>query len=406
MPRRLLVLLSQNPLDPSNGATRSLDSIARLLSRDGDYEVEVLGTTSTECADPQATGVKLGFLSNLGIVATTRYDQGGCLIKFTRDKVRYTLVDTGTIRLHQPHSIHGPRFERIYGQILKCFRPQILLTFGAFPIERQRHREAQLNGAAVVLSLHNHNYLDRSAFEYVDAVHTCSQYLREYYRKTMGIESVALNGPLIPEDVVAPKREPLFVTFVNPSYEKGLVFVARLAEELAKRRPDIPLLVIESRGTSGTLVTAGDAGGFDLRRHPSLMTTPPVASPRDFFSTARILLAPSLCNEAWPRVAAEGLLNGVPPLASDRGGLPEACNGGGYVFTLPKELTPQTLVPPPAETVMPWIDLIERLCDDESAYAAAMQRALDAAKVLMPSDCLPRFLEFFDSIRPHVRRTI
>jgi glycosyltransferase involved in cell wall biosynthesis len=400
MPRRLLLLLSQNPLDPANGAARSMDSISRLLGRDGAYQVEVLGTTATEFADPDAAAnLKRQILTRTDLNAVMWQDKDAPLIKFTRDGVRYHLLDSGPCSLSQPHSIHGPRFQRVYQRILDQFRPDILLTYGAMPIERERHREARSRGVAVVLSIHQHAYYDPHAFETADAVHTCSEYLRQCYQQKIGIDSTAISGPLLPEDVAAIQHDPIFVTFVNPSYQKGVIFIARLAEELANRRPDIPLLVIESRYTAGTLISAADAGGFDLRRHPSVMITPPVPMPRDIFSSARLLLAPSLWDEPWGRVAAEALLNGVPPLVSDRGGLPEACNGAGYVFSFPPDLTPQTLLPPPPELVNPWIDVIENLCDDESAYATACRRALDASSAHQPAAVLPRFIEFFDSVR-------
>lgn len=106
------------------------------------------------------------------------------------------------------------------------------------------------------------------------------------------------------------------------------------------------------------------------------MAAPAVQSPRDVFASMRLLLAPSLWEEPWGRVAAEALMNGIPPMVSDRGGLSEACNGGGYVFAIPPEITPDISLPPPAKLVMPWIEVIEKLCDDESDYAEARHKVL------------------------------
>jgi hypothetical protein len=53
---------------------------------------------------------------------------------------------------------------------------------------------------------------------------------------------------------------------VNPSFGKGAMFVARLADELGRRFSEIPLEVVETRATRRLLVLAGFAGGFDLRR--------------------------------------------------------------------------------------------------------------------------------------------
>ena len=155
---------------------------------------------------------------------------------------------------------------------------------------------------------------------------------------------------------------------INPSPEKGLMFVARLAEEIGLQRPDLAMLFIESRGSAGRLVGAGLTAGFDLRRHENLMLSTPVAQPREIYAATRVLLVPSLWNEPAGRVAAEALFNGIPPLVSDRGGLPEICNGAGFVLPIPAAITPRDVRPVDAAAVQPWIDLIARLEDDEEFY--------------------------------------
>jgi glycosyltransferase involved in cell wall biosynthesis len=397
MGRRLLLLLSQNPLDPAGGAARNLDSMCRLLARGG-YEIEAIGTSATEFADPSAAAGTVQMLRSAGLNVIVERQDGAPVIRFSRENIRYTLLDTAGWCLDRPHAVHGPRFDRLYRGILERFSPEIVLTFGAMPIERQRHDEARRRGSAVVLSVQQHSYYDRRAFETADAIQTCSEFLRQCYLTRIGVDSVALVGPLVPQDIVAQSHEPVFVTFVNPSYEKGVVFIARLAEELATRRPDIPMLIIESRGTVGQLVAAGDSGGFDLRRHASLMTAPGVPRPRDIYAPTRLLLAPSVWEEPWGRVAAEALFNGIPPLVSDRGGLEEACCGGGSVLPLPKDLTPATRTPPPPEAVEPWLARIIQLCDDENAYQKASMVARTAAEALQPERLLPKYLEFFDHI--------
>ena len=59
--------------------------------------------------------------------------------------------------------------------------------------------------------------------------------------------------PIRLDRVIAEDPDPRYVTFVNPQPEKGLTVFARIALELGRRRPDIPLLVVEGRGTSDAL---------------------------------------------------------------------------------------------------------------------------------------------------------
>ncbi len=74
------------------------------------------------------------------------------------------------------------------------------------------------------------------------------------------------------------------MTFVNPSPEKGVHAFARIADELGRSRPDIPLLVVESRGSEATLL----ACGIDLRPHANVFLMSQTPDPRDFWGLTRV----------------------------------------------------------------------------------------------------------------------
>ena len=63
------------------------------------------------------------------------------------------------------------------------------------------------------------------------------------------------------------------MTFVNPSLHKGLLLFARLADMLGSRRPDIPILVVQSGHSGGSLSAIP---GIDFSRYPQIMAAPPV----------------------------------------------------------------------------------------------------------------------------------
>jgi glycosyltransferase involved in cell wall biosynthesis len=282
---------------------------------------------------------------------------------------------------------------------LHSFRPDVLLCYGGLPDDIARYQRARRQGVRIVLALHNEGYLTGADFfRNIDAVLTPSLYLTNVYRSALGVESVFLPIPLDLEDVVAPCRDPIFTTMINPSPEKGLMFVARLAEEISLQRPDLAILFIESRGSAGRLVQAGLAGGFDLRRHQSVMMSPPLSQPKEIYAATRVLLVPSLWNEPAGRVVAEALLNGIPPLVSQRGGLPEICQGAGFCLPIPPEITATTTRPVEREVVQPWIDLISRLEDDQDFYQRHSELALQAGQIYQPAQLIPRYLDFFQSV--------
>jgi glycosyltransferase involved in cell wall biosynthesis len=133
--------------------------------------------------------------------------------------------------------------------------------------------------------------------------------------------------------VRAEDRAPQFVTFINPSLQKGAWAFVRIARELGRRRPDIPILVVESRGTRDTLT----ACVLDTGACTNVRFMPNTSDPRQFWSVTRIALMPSLCWENQPLVAVEAMINGIPVVASNRGGTPETLGDCGFALPLPPE---------------------------------------------------------------------
>lgn len=400
---RLLLLLPQLPQDPASGAARSMRTIAELLATAG-WSVRALATTASESATPIAAR---DHLQAIGLTVTSRppnravYQHDRSVLEFDDPHgMHYQLLDTGD---HTPFSWHtapGSQFNRLYQRELAEHKPDIVFGYGGHPDDVERFTRARAAGCKVVFGLRNHGYKNASWLRDLDGVLTCSEFLSGVYRDALGLASTGIPSPLDPAETIAPDREPIFFTAINPSVEKGVFFLARLAEELAVRRPDIPMLFIESRGSGGMLVEAGRLGGFDLRRHESLMFAPAVAKPAEIFRGTRALLVPSVWDEPFGRVAAEALLNGVPPLVSDRGGLPEAANGGGFVLPLPASLTMETRTPVAAADVEPWLATIIRLADDQDFYAAASARARAAANPYQPEILGRRYVDYFTGILP------
>jgi len=385
------------PQDPSSGAARSLTTICEMLAESG-FAVRALATTATESAirvEP------LAYLRSLGCDLRVAPGHTGKRVRpeieFTRRNIAYRLLDIGTRSAAKWERVCGRQFDLAFDDEVHSFKPDVLFTFGGSPADLHRHLRARRQGARIVFGLRNLGYLKPGFFDGIDGVLTPSRYLSDVYYKAIGLESTPLPSPIDTEDAIAEDHDPIFATMVNPTVEKGLMFFARLAEELSKRRPDIPILVIESRGTAGKLASAGLACGFDLRRHENVMFSPAVPKPKDIFVPAKTLLAPSLI-EASGRVVVEALLNGVPPLVSDRGGLAESANGAGFVLPIPAEMDPRRPQPVAAAAVEPWIETIVKLEDDPDLYAREAERAREAGKIYLRDQLAPRYAEFFRKI--------
>jgi glycosyltransferase involved in cell wall biosynthesis len=370
-----------------------MQTICEIMAGAG-WTVRVLATNATEGAKRRSC---VFYLEGMGIDVAVNHEIGKpSELRFTHRGVQYLLLER--LDFFTPGNKNPWQFDHLFDKTLLEFSPDILLVYGGTPEDRRRYERARKVGVKTVFALRNGAYQTPGFFDHFDGVLTPSSFLTNLYRTTMGLESTPLPVPLSVEDVATEQNEPLFLTMVNPSPEKGLMVMARLAEELGRCRPDIPVLIVEARGTADHLVEAGLLGGFDLRRHKMILGIPPVAQPKAFYARTRVLVAPSLWQEPAGRVAAEALLNGIPPIVSDRGGLAEVCNGAGFVLHIPEEFTPKTREPVPAEVVEPWVELIARLWDDQAFYEAESARALQAAAIYRPENLTPRYVEYFTKI--------
>jgi len=397
MKPRLLLALPQLPQDPSSGAARSARTAAEFARQSG-FDVRSIATTATERG--QKTGAA-PYLKSMGLDPRSSRVPGSIFrtLDYTHNGIHYSVLDTGTLQAHNWQKTHGRQFDKMFDYELQTFEPHIVLTYGGLPGDVARIRRARMKHCRIAFCLYNLGYFSSGhLLGELDAVITPSEFLAKKYRDAIGLNSTPLPDPIDPEDVIAPERDPIFVTMVNPSIEKGLFFFARLAEELGKREPKIAVLAIESRGTAGMVVGAGAAGGFDLRRHASIMIAGSVPKPRDIYTNTRVLLAPSVIEEASGRVVSEALVNGVVPIVSDRGGLAEMCRGAGFVLPLPADLTLATRKPPTAEAVEPWVEVIRKLAFDPEFYAGAVAKVRDAAIECSAENMAKKYAEFFEKL--------
>ena len=186
----------------------------------------------------------------------------------------------------------------------------------------------------------------------------------------------------------------MYVTLVNPDPIKGLYVFARIAEQLACRRPDIPLLVMTGRSRAGWQQETG----IDLSKLPNVTIRPSVHDPREFYAATRLLLMPSLCYESFGLVAAEAMINGIPVLASNRVALPETIGNAGSLFDIPSRYTPDTRELPTAAEVEPRVETIIRLWDDAAEYDRWSRAARERAQQWHPDRLAPIYREFFSQI--------
>ncbi len=397
-PGRLLFASIHCYLDPSSGAalaTREL--LESLAARGWDCRALTCGLLDYHRETPVDELLKVVGIEDSArrMRAALGPGDGTEVVDLTLEGVRATVMPTSSSRaVHAPDRREGEAFLGLARRVLDRFRPDAMLTYGGHPVSLELMRMARAGGTPVVFHLHNFGYEDRRAFADAAAVLFPSEYSRRDHERRLGLGGTVLPYPIRLDRVIADDPEPRYVTFVNPQPEKGVGVFARIALELGHRRPEIPMLVVEGRGTADGLagVPVDLSGLENLHR---MANTP---DPRDFYRVSRAVLMPSLWRESLGRVAVEAMANGLPVLASDRGALPETLGDAGFVLTIPGRYAPTRPEVPTPNEVAPWVAILEKLWDDPEFEARHRDLARAEASRWDADRLVGSYEEFFSSL--------
>lgn len=390
---RLLFCSYCSYLDHSSGAALATRDLLELLAKNG-WECSVFSGPHLDDRTPLEAAFRkedLPFQFRPGTVsgqACTLYHADLNGVAF------HGFVPASSSIDREPAESESAPFLHLLTAALQRFRPDIVLTYGSSRVAGEIMQRGRQAGAKTVFAIHNMDYREKATIAAADAVFVPSEAARKHYETTLGIRSTALPGPWNPERFLCADVKGEFVTFVNPQPYKGAFWVARIAYEMDRRRPDIPFLIVDGRGKAEWLGKAS----LDLSGLSNLKRMFNTADPRKFYQISRLVLVPSLCADAHPRVAVEAIMNGIPVLASRRGGLPEILAHAGFLFDMPAHYPPQSLETPTAEEVRPWVEIIERLWDDKVFFEQERKRCQQAAEAWQPATVFRQFDSFFASV--------
>ena len=390
--------------DRTAGVTQSLRTILKWLA-DAGHACQVLTTARFEAP------VRFTIEEHLKQFSVeTPNDRRGerradqPVVHYTADGIRVTLLMTRCNDEQQPDRAETKQYEGLMRQLLEEFAPDQLIACNAHPMIQTAMAESRNRGITTAFAVRGYGYYEPRFFEHVDHAFTCSEFLTDVYRRKVGLVSTPLEPPIDWSSVVAPEESRAFVTFVHPAPHKGLYAFARLADMLGSRRPDIPILVVQSGQSGGSL---NAIRGLDFSKYPQIMAAPATETPAAYFALTRILLVPSVWEEPFGRVAAESMINGIPPLVSNRGSLPHVVGGdfsnggGGRVLPLPDWLTTKSTQLPSERDIEPWFEAVCALWDDEVLYEAMAVRAREIAQARYSEEVSRKLhVDYFTSLRP------
>jgi len=179
------------------------------------------------------------------------------------------------------------------------------------------------------------------------------------------------------DPVGATPRTPRFVTFINPLPEKGVTLFLKLVQRARQEAPEMRFLVVETRSA---LAGAVHRMGFSPSVLERVVVLPQQAQMAPIYAQTHTLLVPSFWFEAAGRVLLEGNANGIPVLATNRGGIPETLGGAGKLLPIPERCASDHLAVPSDAEVQPWWDELLKLWRDQAYYETCAKRALEVAQ--------------------------
>jgi glycosyltransferase involved in cell wall biosynthesis len=231
------------------------------------------------------------------------------------------------------------------------------------------------------------------------AIVVLSHYMAAYVERHVGRRAEIIHPPIYgagPFPDCASFDSGL-VTIINPCAVKGIgIFLA-----LARRFPQVAFGALPGWGTTSNDLAA-------LRTLPNIALLPTCPDIGDILSKTRVLLVPSLWIEGFGLVVMEAQLRGLPVIASDAGGLPEAKAGTGFVIPVqPIErydpVFDERGMPKPVtapQNIEPWADALSALLTDRTLYERESAAARAAAGHFLSSLNPSRMTEFLATLRP------
>lgn len=309
----------------------------------------------------------------------------GVIAEETADGIRFRLngVDVHTMTI----SSHLRRF---FAGLMEQFDPDAIVTSTddpaqlLFDVARRstRARLVYLVRATIAAPFGPDSSLESrartEALASVDGIVGVSEYVAKYVRDYGGLPAIHVPISLMEtgDTSILGRFENRYVSMVNPCAVKGIdIFLA-----LADRMPHVEFAAIPTWGTTPEDIE-------ELQKRSNITILEPVDRIDDLLSQSRVMLVPSVWAEARSRIVMEGMLRGIPVMASDTGGLREAKLGVPYVLPvnpvrhyeslLNHNMVPVAEVPP--QDAGPWQEALERLTSDRSHWEEISAHSREAA---------------------------
>ncbi len=315
-------------------------------------------------------------------------------LEFRDKEIHYSYLKTKSSILDDMTRAEEIKFYKKYIEAIIQFKPDILFIYGGGILELFLINECKRRNIKTVLHVPNGNYVNYH-FPNVDLLLTDCQATADNYYKSNKMNMLPMGTFIEPSKVLIDgQKENTFITFINPSPEKGAGIFLRIALMAKERRPEWKFLVVESRYTWEEVMKVYK---YDPQTFTNVTFAKHTNTIKLVYGITKLLLVPSVWYEGFGRVAAEAIMNAIPVISSLSGGLPNAVNNGGMSIATPEQCHKDYLYIPTEEEVQNWFEAMEEILDEKN-YANWEKIALEASKVHSLEKSTDTLISHFDNM--------
>ncbi len=373
---KLLWVSPYNLHDSSSGAALHCRKILEQLAKRG-VEIVVVGGFIFD----NFNGAKSNFPKIEEEVQTDAMKKKP--FQVSQNGIRYVYVPTSTTSISQLNHDEELRIYMVFVKTLNQFMPDVCMGYGMGLFGISVHSECKRREIPFVYPICNGNHPYYNFFD-CDALFTDSQSNANLYAKRDRL-NLATTGCFIDKKdyIDAGGGEHKFITMINPLPEKGGSIFAKIAL-MAQKDPVLQnekFLVVNSRGNFSATITQlhdgenKDAKNYQAEMFSNVQMAQNTKQMNKIYAMTKLLIAPSIpkaCYEGWGRVASEAVLNRIPVLVANNGGLVEAMAGAGISLDVPQTLWNDPSRMPSDEEIAPWINAVKELLQAKNSNNKAM----------------------------------
>jgi len=281
-----------------------------------------------------------------------------------------------------PHMLPVRKFDRhlvkrSFARCLEAFRPDVVL--GDSSADCPLLRQALVRGyrciylARSVPTVGTPSIIPRNLFFVGNSPYTASV-LEAITESATEVVHPMVNAA----DYRVERREPKFVTFINPVPEKGV----SIALEVARRMPGTRFLFVKGKWPLAFPKKAEDLVQ-PARDLPNVEVWEHQLDMREVYRVTRVLLVPSQFLETFGRIIIEAHINGIPVVAARVAGVPYTLGKGGVLVE-------------PKHDVEAYVKALQQLEQDPAYYERLSKLALKNSQrpELAPGRQLRTFVRF------------